>query len=453
MFQGTCPADVRSILLPVMQRWGCTDLAFPCSGNFTVPRALTDFPGRLHGNDVTLYSCALGAYYAGGEFAVRVEPDLDLEWLEEHLATPEGRTAAVMVWSDHAQAWIKRGRNPYYARVARAARAQFPRMHAEATAKLVASKLKLASFFAGDCVDFVLGLGPEVGILSFPPVYRSGYERMWKYLDECFAWDPPAYEVFDDARMQVLLDAVCDRPHWILGAQSPIEGLDPHLVGVARATNRAPEFWMYASRSAARHLVTPHQNIEPLLVPNLGDDEEIGDDLELRFLSPGEFAGLRSHCLNPGIAPGAAGVMMALLADGKLVGVCAFNRPSGTVNMAGVDRPYAYMMTDFPVRPTRYPRLSKLVVAAALSRECQFLLERKLGCRYRSVVTTAFSDRPASMKYRGLMKLLCRTESEPGEHFKYRLNYGAPLGRLTLAESLARWEKTATAASPEEATP
>jgi hypothetical protein len=98
------------------------------------------------------------------------------------------------------------------------------------------------------------------------------------------------------------------------------------------------------------------------------------------------------------------------------------------------------------VRPTAYPRLSKLIVGAATSKECQFLLERALGRRYRTVVTTAFSNNPASMKYRGLMKLLVRTEVEPtgegeGEHFRYKLNYFAPLGESSLAEILQRWKK------------
>ena len=48
--------------------------------------------------------------------------------------------------------------------------------------------------------------------------------------------------------------------------------------------------------------------------------------------------------------------------------------------------------------------------------------------------TTAFTDKPVSMKYRGPMKLLKR-----GEGF---LNYGAPWTDLPEVEIYPRWWKT-----------
>lgn len=79
---------------------------------------------------------------------------------------------------------------------------------------------------------------------------------------------------------------------------------------------------------------------------------------------------------------------------------------------------------------------------AALSHEARLLAERRLAQRWRSLVTTAFSQHPVSMKYRGVMTLITRAETSspdlPGGR-GYKLTYGGALGAWTLAEALASW--------------
>lgn len=443
MFQGTLNPDAIAAFAPVVAGWDCEELAFPCSGKFTVPRSLAPLGRRMHGNDVTLYSCALGWYFSGHDVRVSVRPGMGLEWMEPYLETTEGRTAAVLVWSEFAEAWVRRAGNAYHRRIAAGALLQFGTMHAKALEGLRGSKWHLASFWAGDCVAFLGMVASDAGIISFPPVYAGGYERMWKHLDACFAWDAPEYPTFDENRAGAFWEEVGRRRHWVVVAQGPIthEAIAGKLLGVVKTTNRAPEFWLYASDVGVKRQVGPCQKTAPLLWPKLGPDEALPGALELRPLGAPEFASLRSQFLDPKIAPSGAQAVFALLAGGVLVGAVAFQR--STFQLAGVDEPSVYLLSDFPVRPTRYPRLSKLVAAAALSRECQLLLERVYGRRLRSVVTTAFTDRPVSMKYRGVLKLLSRTEAAPDDPsgHRYKLNYGAALGQLTLAETLVVWER------------
>src|SRR6266568_2069211 len=196
MFQGTLPASVRTILQDEVARWRAQDLYLPCSGRFTIARGLVDQPNlRLHGNDVTLYSCALGAFYAQQPFRVelRREEGDDLDWMAPYMLDREGQLASVIIWSDMALPWAKRGQNVYWARMARGYRAQYPRLHEQVKRKMAAAKLRLASFYAGDCVEFVRSAPPEAGIVTFPPVYAGGYEAMWKQLEARFSWDEPEY--------------------------------------------------------------------------------------------------------------------------------------------------------------------------------------------------------------------------------------------------------------------
>lgn len=80
------------------------------------------------------------------------------------------------------------------------------------------------------------------------------------------------------------------------------------------------------------------------------------------------------------------------------------------------------------------------------------LAERITNHRIKSLVTTAFSKNPVSMKYRGLFKLLNKKKLDGVDENEtdmskiyynqgYELNYGATMGEWTLAEGLEMWKK------------
>ena len=83
------------------------------------------------------------------------------------------------------------------------------------------------------------------------------------------------------------------------------------------------------------------------------------------------------------------------------------------------------------------------------------MAERAAGRRVRYLKTTAFSNKPESMKYRGIFRLEGRKENPPpsktatesddldaGFYAKrYSINYVGLMGQWTLAEGLAKWKK------------
>src|SRR5262249_51818898 len=116
--------------------------------------------------------------------------------------------------------------------------------------------------------------------------------------------------------------------------------------------------------------------------------------------------------------------------DGKCIGVVTYCLPSLQQiepDGKGSREECLYMIADISIPSTRYPRLSKLVVAAAVSREMQRDLERRLIRRCTWSTTTAFSKHSASMKYRGTFELHSR---KPGEKGLHKLNYFARMGRF-----------------------
>jgi hypothetical protein len=184
--------------------------------------------------------------------------------------------------------------------------------------------------------------------------------------------------------------------------------------------------------------------------------DEVGGTMTLWELSNEAFQTLRSAYMNINIRPGQATLAVGVMVDDKLVGVYAFAAgPTMAQWDTHIDTPTMYLLSDFPVAPTDYDRLAKLVLIAALSRESKLLAERLVRKRVRSLVTTAFSKNPVSMKYRGLFKVLNRKENkalsekwgkeiDPSNRYynqPYEINYGAALGQWTLQEGIAIWKQ------------
>src|SRR5689334_4094689 len=76
LFQGSIPQDVRSILFEATRGWDSRRIAVACSGNFTVERVLHEHNRfDIAGCDVSIYSCALGAWFARQPFDLTLRDD------------------------------------------------------------------------------------------------------------------------------------------------------------------------------------------------------------------------------------------------------------------------------------------------------------------------------------------------------------------------------------------
>ena len=136
---------------------------------------------------------------------------------------------------------------------------------------------------------------------------------------------------------------------------------------------------------------------------------------------------IRSQYLAQHITPCDAPRNYAVLSAGKLIGAFSFALPRGPLPCD------LYLLSDFAVRPTPHKRLSKLILACVLSTEVRHDLEQWLCSRIRALGTTAFTDKPVSMKYRGLFAVHSRGEG--------MVNYIGPTGRWTLQEGFRWWKQ------------
>lgn len=426
MFVGSINQDLRALLSETTRGWESEHVYIGCSGNFTIERILRDRNFQLHGNDVSMYTCNIGKHLAGESLDIGIK-DENLNWLEPYMEDGLPKLATILLCTTMLDGYYRQ--EPFFVRKREAYKAQWERLHQETMEKIAKGidGLKLNEFWAGDVVDWAVNSPNDQAFISFPPTYTGGYERLYKAFEDAFDWEEPPYELFDTERLGIMVEAVKEKKEWMMARDEPIDGLEGYEVGKVQTSLRSKPVIVYASKSPKR-ITMPHQKTELVKIPRANEETEFTEDSKITLvkITQGQMNTLRSLYLNPGIAPASAAMNLAVLVDGKLIGAMGLARSQ----FSNMD---AYLMSDFVIRPVKYKRLSKLILACVLSKEVKFLFEQSINGRIHTVSTTAFTEKPVSMKYRGLFELHSRKEDPP------RLNYTGQAGKWTLQEGLKWW--------------
>lgn len=455
MFHGSLPSSAQQILGSIVKEWDTNDIYIGCSGNFTIERMLNkSFPGiKLHGNDVTIYSCMLGNYFSGKPLGLSFKDNYDgpMRFVKDYMKDDASIVATALLLSKMA-VYLGSKPNPYYAKMIEAYKTQWDSLFDETQKKIQQITPFLESFYAGDVCKLVDEVPASAGFVCYPPFYSGDYEKMFRVIEDIMSWKPPEYEMIDKEKIFEMFRKMVQRDYFMFGTNDELPEFKEYLVGITQTTNRGVPLHVYAN-AKKRRIIMPSQDTSCLMVARLSEDDDIGDDIKLTKLSSQHFHMLRSQYMNPYIKPGQETAAYGVLVDDKLIGVFAFSASPSLANWdKHIETPTMYLLSDFPVAPSKYKRLAKLVLYAALSKESKLLAERLTNKRIRSLTTTAFSKRPVSMKYRGLFKLLTKKETaktsddEPDMSKRYysqgfELNYGALMGQWTLAEGLQMWKQ------------
>lgn len=227
MFQGVVHANARKIISKYIEHLP-RNVHIVGSGNFSIETTLraNGYCGTITGCDISLYSCVIGAYLAGGKISVDLNsaefPELTA--LESHLGDSEGTAAAVAV---ALQALRFRKRDNHYKR--RMYNAHIRRLDAlcEETRHKLRKKhsvVRLDEFYALDGWQRIAEIpsGDDHAIVTFPPTYSGGYERLYAELERAFHWEQPEYQDFSDIAKSV---AARSGP-WIIGTEQPTAELE-----------------------------------------------------------------------------------------------------------------------------------------------------------------------------------------------------------------------------------
>lgn len=426
MFIGSVPREVVTQLSRVSGIDNDSRVYVCCSGSFRIDLTFKSlYPDIwLSGNDVSLLSCALGHHLAGQALAFKFINDL--AFVEGHLAGRPYlmRLAALSVALEmlkfNPKTVYGRTHIDYYHN-------HFPEILQTADKKhqdkFAASRID--DFFAGDFQEQALRAKQTHGIvLAFPPTYKGGYERMYKKLDSSTEWNPPSFATWNPA----------DMPDWLASLRSarirhcvfvdyPIEGLQPMAKFIKP---RAHPILLYGwgGQKSSYRLKQPKSTpfrytpVDPSSI----DQRTV---VSVIPISNGPFNFLRNKYLARNIDFCDGMYNHLVLLDGCVAGGFCLNLS----RHGGLDD--LYLLSDFSIRRER--RLAKLIAMLASSREAIEPIQKRMLMRYADITTTVFTDRPISMKYRGIYELRVR---KPGF-----LTYGTAIREQSNQEIYLEWFK------------
>lgn len=431
MFVGAINSTVRQFLGNVAHVFDGQQVVIGCSGNFTSESVISQCstPAAIHSNDVSFYSCMAGRWLTKQPLEFRIT-DPTFAWLDDHLSTEDGthRLAAIMVLLDALK--FRKQNNPHRVRMWNLYQESFADLVEKTAERLDKVTVKITSYFAGDVLThFERFANRDDAIFYYcAPTYAGGYERLYRELDKIVTWDRPIYEPLTDKRRDALLAWMADR-RYLWYDDRVIEGLRPVMEQRSGTRNTV---YLYSNVVRQTAVFRDMANDALPNLPLAGAETRILPDSQIRLdrITTTELACFKNVYLGKNInfAPGKWA--FAVLVDGRVIGFLEF-----TFNSS--DAPdQMNLRADFPVSGTRYARLSKLLVMLAISGETKQTLEHVEMGRLRRIETTAFTDRPVSMKYRGILDLHHRGKTKTGQAF---LVYTGKFNNKTWQGTLQEW--------------
>jgi hypothetical protein len=432
MFRGVVPVDLLSEVTTCVDFRSWRAAYVCCSGTFRFETILRTLHPKLPviGNDVSLYSCALGSLATNQPIPITFTGRLD--FMEQALGDSApflDRVAAVVVALDLAQ---YKGSNDFARHHFDHFVAHFPDLLARARKKLEhIVGLKLDGYFAGDWREHVEhAIEQDCGIVAFPPFFRGDYESLFKFLHQNTDWNAPSYQLYDPATLHEIVDRIASAgvPWCVLSDQK----LDGHRYFLKYIAGRKVPHYCYGTARAQRLIRKPASSAQPFPYKAFDPAQARKNSVVRWEKADGKQAAhIKNVFLSHNIVHTGGLFEAFIYIDDMLAGVVAFNLSKTRYK----NKNTLYLLCD--VSTSTEGKTSKMIARMGLSRELVRQMELKMLNRFEFVCTTARTVRPASMKYRGIYEKLSIRPDAEGSSMNV-IQYGADVLDDTL-QGVYQW--------------
>lgn len=468
LFKGVPRRYTRGFTAEVIRKTKPQRVVIPCAGAFALATTAVEAgiePERIHCCDISLYTCTLGSYLADRPFQVRAVGRW--EWLNQYMDTPIGQVAGVGLAVRLLQ--YENKRESLYKRERLRELTERQGVYIDQllkTADLMYSRLGGLNFEPIDMWELMSryvpteqggepeGYDPENTLLLVnPPRYSSGYNRMYRGVDEAFAWDKPEVQQFDEDDYDALMDYLGQEggPHAMMYYATPVkEPQDPAdqwghpwvsvfaarpKTGINTAIN-----WVVSNRVTDKKLQREDVEKPARAKYKLFLEGKLTPESRLEVRKESYEVGTYYRDLfvhNLGMLN--AEKYRVLLLDGKLLATLGLHladmRGAGALSMQGV----AKLRYAFSVDHPDYPKLHKLTLLSVLSSWFWDEEMSDIEPMALAVQTSMLTPHPEAKTARGLFKLKER-HREGGQ---YKLVYYGDIQQRTaeetITEFLRRW--------------
>ena len=429
MFVGSINSQIRNLIFTEKYLFRKQILCIGCSGNFTVEQILQGLDCKILSNDIALYSSLIGCHLAGKPLKTKIK-DPAYRWLKPYMqAGGISRIAAVALLFEMLK--HEKGNNLNQIRMYGHYRSRFDDFHRQSCARIskALDAIKIDDYTMQDVHDLYRDLPGDYLRVAFLPTYVGGYEKLYARLEQIIAWDSPAYEILTKERYEETV-VYMRRGKFLYLCDYDRE--EDGLFAVVK-TGRLRNVYLYSNLPFRTSYVIPYAKSEKGYVAFLPDDYQITEASRITYQKTdnNHMNYYKNLFLKKGIDHVTGLSPLLVLLDGYLFGFLLFD-----VIRYGMDQEKAtcgvYLLSDFIIsHPIK--KLSKLLLLATTTKELQTLLKAKFVQAVNFILTTAFTDKPVSMKYRGIYKLMKR-----GKGF---LQYATPCGTITTEEAIKTWLK------------
>jgi len=432
VFLGTLKRPIlNAIVAELSVRDDYQRVVVPCAGNFTVERGVRQaIKGReISSHDVSLYSVSLGNALTGKTIKVELgEAPREIEELFPCSLTPENLFSFIWMLSELSP--FADQSNNYECRMYEnllSSAVQFMAAVEKAVAE-IRPQLQPLSFEAADLFDVVSQAGERDFIVLHPPSIKGGYPKLYSYINAIVRWDAPRYQEYSP-------EMICDLVGRLEGKKYLLivdKRLDDERCKCACCyeDNQGKRWYTYApaddrtskafvmntinNKPPRYAIITKDDSIEKVELVPIGRDELN----HYRFVFMHKVSRYSEDCYGWG-----------LVSNGKIFGLLAVSR----TQKGGVFDGLFFLVSDMAFSTTKYLRLAKLVLLCSQSVEFRQAVEERLVRSLSTMQTTVFTEKPVSMKYRGLFELVRREKNPP------RLIYRSAVGVITLEEAVRTW--------------
>ena len=271
-------------------------------------------------------------------------------------------------------------------------------------------------------------------IFLYAPTYKSGYEKLYKFVEESFDYERPTYDLFDSKTAGDYYAELLKTKRACIYSDILYPESESFLVGkVDKDAGKRPVYF-YTSVPAVREFyLQPSVRLLPKSPVILQFNDEITDDTELTVKEiPENVVSHYKHLFMAAKVNYSLGGDFALgfFADKKLFGFAVFTKGLNTADIWET----LFLHSDFLV-PSKVDRLSKLLLYLLRSKEVAQLIRRHYFYVYSGLQTSVYTDKPVSMKYRGIFKKEESADPQPG-----KLVYSAQFTDHSIKECYNRWK-------------
>lgn len=428
-FIGTTPPEVKLLLQDLMKNVDKKDVFIGCSGNYTTDKVMAGMGYTIHSNDVSLYSKLISDLLLGTDTEIEViNPELRYvfnTWDETKYKKLVQVMFAMRVSNFHLR------KNDYQEEMFNAFIEQSNIYYHNTIEKLEKGALNfnIKSFFYGDFVDFLKAKkGKGVGI-SFPPTYKSGYEKLFNYVEESFAYEHAPYNIFDPKDGGLIFGELLESDENIIYSDKEWSNLEEFLSGKIKLGTGKHPVYIYSSIKRDNHYYIERDKVvKPSNIHILPVDYEFTEEtnISVELCLVNDINYFKAFYMANKVNYTTGGDLgLVFMADGKAFGFTSFSKQLSTLEQI-------FMQSDFVIN-SNTQRLSKLLIMLTKACDVRKLIARKMGNYYEGIKTTVYSTAPVSMKYRGVFDLERRDEG--------KLMYSAKFTDNSLKELYNLWLK------------